>query len=213
MVPVLRGERGLTLIELLIAVAISAIILTVVYQTFNGIMDSAVHIEETAEMDRMARLTLGMISDEIRSAFWKPLGPTGQWAELIFEGIDGPGGEHPSDSLVFSAFSPWISEQGTVLPNLSIIAYNLEPAAREEEFVLYHLEDTNPLSGSADVRQRYELAEHVSGLNFRYYDGEDWYNEWDAAIENKLPIAVEIAVYFRTSSGMDRRFITTADLP
>lgn len=208
-----RDEQGLTLIELLVAVAISAIILVVVYQTFNGIMDSAARIEETAEIDRMARITLGMISDEIRSTFWKPAGPTGQWAELTFDGTDGPGGSNPTDSLVFTAFSPWISEQGTFLPNLSVLSYNLEPSVLEGEFVLFHLENTNPLSDSVESLQKYELAEHVSGLNFRYYDGENWNDEWDATIENKLPKAVEIALYFRTTSGEDRRYTTTADLP
>ncbi len=211
---IFRQERGFTLLELLVAIAISALVLMVVYQTFNGIVDSAARLEEVADLDHMARVSLGIISRELRSAYWKPAGANLN-STLIFSGTDGLAGGAASDELVFTTFTPLVGLTGTVSPNLSVISYELEAAAEEEEFYLMHSEDTNSLGQSLSQEQRYELAEHVKGLNLRYYDGEDdeWMDEWDAGLENKLPNAVEIELYFKTSSGEDQKYATSVEIP
>ncbi|HSG05012.1 MAG TPA: prepilin-type N-terminal cleavage/methylation domain-containing protein [Nitrospiria bacterium] len=208
---VLRQNRGFTLLEVLIAITISALVLTVVYQTFNGIVDSAARLEEVSDMDQMARISLGIISRELRSAYWKEKNS----GDLTFSGVDGLDGGEASDKLVFTTFSPWIGKDGTVSPNLSVISYDLEAAGEEEEFYLMHLEDPNPLSQSLSSRQRYELAEQVKGFNLRYFDEEagEWKDEWDAGIEKKLPNAVEIQLYFKTSAGGEQMYSTSTEIP
>ncbi len=38
------------------------------------------------------------------------------------------------------------------------------------------------------------MAEEVKGLAFRYYDGDQWYSEWDSNEMRTLPVAVEITL-------------------
>lgn len=38
------------------------------------------------------------------------------------------------------------------------------------------------------------LAPEVTGLEFSYYDGSEWVDEWDSADKKALPIAVEVAI-------------------
>ena len=40
------------------------------------------------------------------------------------------------------------------------------------------------------------MAPEVSLLEFRYFDGFDWYDSWDSALYGELPKAVEIALGF-----------------
>ncbi|MBL8852430.1 MAG: hypothetical protein JNK57_00535 [Planctomycetaceae bacterium] len=38
------------------------------------------------------------------------------------------------------------------------------------------------------------MAEEVKGLAFRYYDGDQWYSEWDSNEMRTLPVAIEITL-------------------
>ncbi len=48
--------------------------------------------------------------------------------------------------------------------------------------------------GSASAPRVDCLAPEVVGLEFSYYDGSEWLDEWDSADKKALPIAVEVAV-------------------
>ena len=42
------------------------------------------------------------------------------------------------------------------------------------------------------------ICRHVISLNFSYFDGTGWYDEWDSTQQdNRLPVAVEIALQLR----------------
>ena len=45
------------------------------------------------------------------------------------------------------------------------------------------------------------LAEEVTLLQFRYFDGMDWYDVWDSVSLERLPNAIEITIGFRESSS------------
>jgi hypothetical protein len=45
------------------------------------------------------------------------------------------------------------------------------------------------------------LAEEVTFLQFRYFDGIDWYDVWDSVSLERLPNAIEITIGFRQSSS------------
>ena len=59
------GERGFTLIEILLALAILAVILGMVYASFDQTSRLAAHVDEVSEEYRAARLALTKMSDEI----------------------------------------------------------------------------------------------------------------------------------------------------
>jgi hypothetical protein len=51
-------------------------------------------------------------------------------------------------------------------------------------------------NGGLQSMAEYEqlLAPEVVALEFRYFDGVDWLEEWDSSIANNLPVAVEISL-------------------
>jgi hypothetical protein len=40
------------------------------------------------------------------------------------------------------------------------------------------------------------LAPEVTEVQFRYFDGVDWLEEWDSALQERLPNAVEVTLTF-----------------
>ena len=47
------------------------------------------------------------------------------------------------------------------------------------------------------------LAPEVNYLEFRYFDGLDWYTEWDSEQMESLPVAVEITIGIDPAGGVD----------
>lgn len=182
--------RGFTLIEILLALAISAIILTLVYGTFAQTSSVTGKVEEEATIYHQARLILGKMPEELVSAYWKSENPS-----TIFRGT--------ADSLTFTSLSRASSR----------FQYYLEPAGEDGFYLLMHLEDTNIYNLSNRNQEIYTFGEGLAGFNLRYYDGREWVDEWDANILKKLPQAVEIKIKFKDGRNRERMFSTVVEIP
>ncbi|HEY4484736.1 MAG TPA: prepilin-type N-terminal cleavage/methylation domain-containing protein [Nitrospiria bacterium] len=207
-------QKGFTLIELLVALGIMAVLIVLVYETFNGVLRSVHQVDEATEIDQMARISLAVMTRELRSAYRPPSvtaasgGGAPPASSSVFLGSDGLNGEHAADSLTFQAFS---HASGAADPTLSGLTYDLVPDGETGTFFLMHREQVNLLSeGGAEA---YELAEGVVSLNFRYYNGKDWSDQWDDITNKDLPRAVEIEILFKDSAGGERRYGTQTDIP
>ncbi|MBI3995647.1 MAG: prepilin-type N-terminal cleavage/methylation domain-containing protein [Nitrospirae bacterium] len=209
----MRNQRGFTLLELLIALGIAAVVITLLYETFNAVLRSTRQVDEESEIDQMARISMGIMVTELKSAYWRPPGNQSQSTPFVFEGQDGLDGGDPSDTLRFTALSHARVDHGIADPTLSVLEYGLVPVPETEAAVLMHAEETNVLSLSEESLERYELAERVIGLNFRYFDGKEWSDQWSASDQKKLPKAVEIQLVLKDPAGRERRFITQTDIP
>lgn len=209
----MKDQAGFTLIELLIALGIVAVIVTLSYETFNAVLRSTEQVDEQSEMDQMVRISMGIILNELKSAYWRSPSEASASAPFVFTGQDSQDGDEPADTLQFTALSHARVAEGTSDATVSILDYELVPDLESKTAVLMHTEETNYLSVSGKSLERYELAERVIGLNFRYFDGKEWSDEWSAADRRKLPRAVEIEILFKDSAGQERRFITQTDIP
>jgi general secretion pathway protein J len=208
-----RQAGGFTLIELLVALGIVAVLVTLLYETFNAVLRSTQQTDEESEMDQMARISMAIMANELKSAYWRPPGNLPGATPFVFLGQDGLGATGSSDTLRFTALSHARVAAGMTDPVVSVLEYGLVPVLETEMTDLVHTEETNLLSLSESSLEQYELAERVIGLNFRYFDGKTWSDEWSAADRKKLPKAVEIQILFKDYTGRERRFITQTDIP
>ncbi|MBI3812418.1 MAG: prepilin-type N-terminal cleavage/methylation domain-containing protein [Nitrospirae bacterium] len=209
----MRGQRGFTLIELLVALGIVAVLVTLLYETFNAVLRSTQQTDEESELDQMARISMSIMANELKSAYWRPQGNPPGSTPFVFLGQDGLSATGSSDTLQFTALSHARVAEGMTDPLVSVLAYELVPVPETEMADLMHTEETNTLSLSENSLERYDLAERVVGLNFRYFDGKEWSDEWSAADRRKLPKAVEIQILMKDYTGRERRFITQTDIP
>jgi len=188
----LSAARGFTLLEVVISVAILAVILTIVYNAFNSSMKAFSAMETQGDAYAQARVVLNRICGEIGSAYWSPTNPN---TGLI--GADEEEDDLPFDSLHFTSCSHFRWAKDSKESDLCEIGYYLEKDAETGESLLFRREDWN-MDGTLEEGGRpLELAEGVDGLNFRYYDGEEWADDWDSRIKGGLPMAIEVVLILR----------------
>ena len=60
--------------------------------------------------------------------------------------------------------------------------------------------------GAADITQGQELiAPEVTQIQFRYYDGEAWQDEWDSEDLGKLPVAIEFTMVIDPNNNQNNQ--------
>lgn len=223
-----RRAAGFTLIEVIVAMAVASVVVLALAATLRIAFDARDSVN--AVVDRgQARLVL---SRALRGDFEMALRPTGGLATTFLgesEYLDG----READRLTFDTASadlplPAIAPASTgAFAVRAMGAVNTESAGSRAQRVEYELLPTGDPTGGHDLvryTQRYLLAEiepvargqvllrGVRRLGFRYYDGADWLETWDAATQgNAIPVAVEVTCDF----GRDRveRMVEVFGLP
>jgi len=182
---------GFTLLEVVISVGILAVILTIVYNTFNSSMKAFTAMENQGDAYAQARIVLNRMEEEIASIYFS----TSEKSNTGLLGEDRDEYDLPADSLHFTSLSHirWVKDSKE--SELCEIGYYLEKD--EETGFLFRREDWNVDGTIEEGGRPLELAEGVDGLNFRYYDGEEWVDEWDSRIKKGLPKAIEVVLIMR----------------
>ena len=82
---------------------------------------------------------------------------------------------------------------------------------RAEALQSFQQGDTIEASGDEEL-----LAPEVTDIQFRYFDGSEWLDQWDSTEQNGLPVAVEVTVWLprakAASGGLGMSSAATADL-
>lgn len=94
-----RGERGMTLMELLVSMAISIILVTLVFQFFIIQSTNFQESRATAEMQQELRWAMNFLTDHLKQV-GNGVPPTSGWA--IIENTDGVAGAPDSISILGS---------------------------------------------------------------------------------------------------------------
>jgi hypothetical protein len=47
------------------------------------------------------------------------------------------------------------------------------------------------------------LAPEITAIQFQYFDGYQWYTEWDSDVSGGLPLAVEITLFMQPKDSLD----------
>ena len=190
--PPLWSPTGFTLLEVVISIGILVVIMTIVYNTFNSSMKAFTAMENQGNAYAQARIVLSRMSEEIASIYF-----SGQNRNTGLLGEDRDEYDLPFDSLHFTSLSHvrWVKDSKE--SELCEIGYYLEKNEETRESFLFRREDWNVDGTLEEGGRPLELAEGVDGLNFRYYDGDEWVDEWDSRIKNELPNAIEVVLIMR----------------
>ena len=224
------SSMGFTLIEILLAMALVAILVTIVYGTFGSSMDLIEAAEQEGESYHMARLTVRQLSQELTSVVQSLDGTVFHAAEGAgcphvtriefidasgeeakggkgFIAVDAEEGEHPADCLTFATYAHGRYRRDAKESDLSVVTYWLDGMK------VMHEEETNLFSLSPQSVESYPLAEGIEGMNFKFFNGTEWVDDWDAGETGALPHAVEVELTFLLPSAERRTFTTMVAVP
>lgn len=184
-------ETGFTLVEILIALAILAMIVASTFTIFRSSSSSWQKGEARSERYHNARVALGRMSTEISQAVM---------SEEETSGFIGK-----KDEISFISFTS--TAEGIF--ELTEVKYWLDPKER----VLMRNEDSDPDYDFQTEDHSDILADNISELVFLYNDGADWKESWDSGVlvekedstQEKvgLPKAVKIRIKVEDKRGKE----------
>lgn len=193
-------QRGMTLLEIMLALLILATVVTMVSITLSGSLNVLNATMDRGEIYHRAQVALLRISEDLASAVLD--------TEANFVGVDEEMDGQDADSLQFTSTAHVVFNRDEDIPGIALITYIVqEDQDRENGLVLIRsdklLAMTDPQNDDA-ADDGFLLCDRLRSVNFRYVDeaGEevdDWTTAEDAFSApsvRKLPVAVFITLAF-----------------
>jgi prepilin-type N-terminal cleavage/methylation domain-containing protein len=211
-IPTHRAPRGFTLIEMMLAIGVLALILTMLASSFSTIAHSKVHAEGRLMVDREGRSLLWQMTKELRNAVQTPYAPSN--VALFGNGRMGMGA--PIDTITLSTFSGGHRKAITGLTPETIVTYNLVPNPNQQGWYLMQRSQQSGLLTNAASPQVTVLADNVLSLHIRYFDGQKWGESWDSTSlprGRQLPVAAAIQIKMAAPGGHVMDFATQVTVP
>lgn len=219
------GEtEGFTLLEVLLAFTIFAIVIAIVYGSYSASLRTMRDTTGRAEVYQMARVAMERIAEDLESAA-VPLvneesGTEEQGSEeYLFVGADAEVAGWPGDSLLFLSRAHLNFSDEPESTGRAVIRYQVQAGEEGRGLALYR-EDVPEQEWSKNNGdgEGVLLCDGLSGVNFTYYDKTGQaLEEWDAgdAEDDRLPARVEIALDFMDPGDQRRsvKFLTGVILP
>ncbi len=201
-------QKGFTLIEVIISVAILAVMTTSVYMILRNSLEVQEESSARASLAQMGRNAMEIMRSELSQAHLSEH-QTEDW-KTVFKAED----TDPIDEVYFVAKSHEKRYADVKECDLAEVHYTSESDRDGGAFrTLLHREapviDDDPERGGTVLA----MAHNVRELELRYYDEkkEEWVEEWDSESSdyvNRLPRAVEIRLELEDEEGRSQSFLT-----
>ncbi len=222
--PADNSGRGFTLLELLVSIVVLVVLTAIVYVSFRSVADTTAMAREGADELRFRQFLWRNIHTNLNSVY---IDPACVSPEYHFLGTNEQGAFGPADTLRFCTALPMDGPDS--LPGvMKVITYQVvdqyeategevdvgsvdDGSAEGEgnEMLLEVLEEPLVLetedfaSDSLDGLDELQFKRHIPIATFdvQYYDGmtDEWLEEWDSALEQRLPWAVQVKINFARS--------------
>lgn len=233
------GKRaGFTLLEILIAIFIFAIILSTVYTSYTGTFRIVNETEYQMDIYGMARVALERMIEDLESLYVPPdlrsseeeapqvPGYTGgeEGEPALFTGTDNEIEGRSADSIRFTSMAHLTFSGEEQTSQTTLISYTVGQDEQEEEeeeggLVLYRSEDAAGKMPSDEESDRLLLCDRLESVNFTYHDARgERYDQWDPLTKEPgedTPRMVGILLEFTNRSDPETpfRFFTNVAFP
>ena len=210
---IFRHSPGFTLIEMMLAIGVLALILTMLAGSFNVVTHSKVHGEGRLGVDREGRALLWQLTNEIRGAVQTPQSPS----NVLFVGQGRVGSNGPADTLTLSTLQAGHRRALTGGGPETIVGYDvINNPDHSGWYLLQRNQQTALMPAGRSGGPTLVLADNLLSLNFRYFDGQRWVETWDSTSRpngRQLPVAVLIAVTLAAPGNRAMTFATQVTVP
>lgn len=204
-------RRGFTLVELMLAVLILAIMMSIIYGVVVSTVTAARRVEEITSTSEIGPAILTQIRSDLEAAFLPKA--DGEY----FVAVKGGGAGNGRDRIDFvsgvMAYGPENEIEAPRFHSVNEIGYQLQESRKDPGYaVLYRREDYfidgEPLKGGRLT----ELYDRVRSFSLRFREGETWRDNWNSKTQKGLPRAVEIELKIQVTDReqpLEQTFKTT----
>ena len=207
------SRRGFTLMEVMIAVAITALMGAMVSMAFQTGFHAKEVVEEEGDRYRMVRAAMNRMAREIGSAYVSDRYDAQRYRDQNDRPTNFVG---ERDQLLFTTFAHQRLYTDAKESDQAVVEYTVqtstEKGANGRQDLMRrenaNVEDRMDRGGTTDV-----LFEGVKKLEFAYWDSQrkEWEDEWDTRrLEKKsiLPTRVRITLVALDENGKEVRYTT-----
>jgi type II secretion system protein J len=201
--------RGFTLLEILIAMVILAIVMVTVYAAFTSNVEAIHRARQQTQIFQMARIALDRMTKDLESAYIAPY----QSNEKRRLGMIGTNQEikgKPADRLDFTTLSHLTPHENALRTDLCEVGYRLEEDPEQGGFILYRRDDGSLDDDLASGGVSHELARGVVGFNILYQDAQGKeFDDWRAAEgtpATELPSLILVRLLIKDRQGREELF-------
>lgn len=198
-----QRQRGMTLIEIVVAITILSGMVTVLYQIIGGTLRGKRLAEEALQTPKIENAVLGPIFKDFRYIYWGGISN-----DAGFLGKNGTRGGRDADQVQFitarttrvaGSGSDSQRQQNEIQSPLTEVGYALRVNEREgggEWLELWRREDyfvdVDPVNGGVYTL----IYDKIRRFNLRYYPtpetstNKEGFEEWDSRLRHGLPYAI-----------------------
>lgn len=197
---IFRSDRGFTLLEVLVALALLVILSAALYGTYFSLMRGREIAVVKMEARRELSTTLDQLNRELSAAFYNT---NNKRLHFVVEDRDFFG--KPASTLDFTFIAPPV---GGTLPASDQVRAIYTAGEKDKKLTLAR--QAQDLYMKVDSLP-YPQMKELEGFLVECYDGNEWVRTWDTVLNSSLPKAVRVTlmvkegertVHFSTSTKL-----------
>ncbi len=185
------ARPGFTVVELLVAMAMAAVLSGVLYQSLRAAFKAQSAATNSLEASRTAALAMDLLGNDLSNTM-----QPGSASVLAgtFEGTSNTDGRgNPAADLVFytNTYAPDHPDGNGEIKEVELTVESRQNGQQD----LVRRVSGNLLSEQGVTPDEETVCRNVLGFSLRYYTGSDWVTTWDSTQEdNTIPAAVEVTL-------------------
>jgi type II secretory pathway component PulJ len=204
-------RRAFSLLEILIAATLLAIIGALLAQSLSSSIDAKDAIETTSNRYHLVRSAMSRVIDEVSMAYLSGHRPVNG---VEIRAVTGFKGER--DRIDFTAFGYMPRVEDEKRSDQRQLSYFLDNDPRTNTKSLVRREQANLDDDFEEGGREQTLLPDVRDIEFQYWDPqkEAWVEKWDAAGDqlNRLPARVRIEFTAVMDDGREQTFVSQSRL-